>query len=253
MKKEYIDIFKKGSKTYFYSSVFFPKKVKDDVFVLYVFVRKIDDLVDSVPQQKEEFYKQWQKFKGNEKTGIDYLDDFKKLMKKVDIKKEWVDAFWKAMELDLIKPVHKTINETENYMYGSAEVIGLMMAKIMSLPQEAYEAARKLGKAMQYANFIRDVDEDAKMGRNYLQVKNKMDYINQFEKLKNRFLKWQGEAEAGYKFLPKRYLIPIKTAALMYKWTITEIGKKPSIVFEKKIKPKKSKILLTGILVGINL
>jgi phytoene synthase len=49
-------IFKKGSKTYFYNSLFFPNNVKDDVFILYSFVRKADDFVDAVPQQVEEFH-----------------------------------------------------------------------------------------------------------------------------------------------------------------------------------------------------
>ena len=49
-------IFKNGSKTYYYSSFFFPPNVKEDVFKLYSFVRKADDYVDSVPQQKQEFY-----------------------------------------------------------------------------------------------------------------------------------------------------------------------------------------------------
>ena len=49
-------IFKQGSKTYFYSSVFFPKKVKEDVFILYAFVRTADDYVDCTPQKLDEFF-----------------------------------------------------------------------------------------------------------------------------------------------------------------------------------------------------
>lgn len=45
------DIFKRGSKTYFYSTLFFPPDVKARVFSLYSFVRTADDLVDSVPQR----------------------------------------------------------------------------------------------------------------------------------------------------------------------------------------------------------
>lgn len=49
-------IFKKGSRTYFYSTIFFPKTVKKDVFTLYSFLRKADDYVDSIPQDAESFY-----------------------------------------------------------------------------------------------------------------------------------------------------------------------------------------------------
>lgn len=234
MDNNYFRIFKKGSRTYYYSSLFFPPEVKEKVAILYAFVRKIDDLVDSQPQQKEEFYKMWGLFKKKEKSGVDFLDGFKKLMAEVDLVSKWVETFWKSMEMDLIKPIHKTLKETEEYMYGSAEVIGLMMAKIMNLSKEAEGAAQKLGKAMQYANFIRDVDEDTKMGRNYLQIKDKKDFVNNHQIIIDRFWQWQKEAEEGYKYIPKKYLIPIKTAAEMYKWTIKKIGENPMIVFEKK-------------------
>ena len=49
-------LFKKGSKTYFYSTIFFPKKVKEEVFILYSFLRKADDYVDAIPQDAEGFY-----------------------------------------------------------------------------------------------------------------------------------------------------------------------------------------------------
>ena len=55
--KKLFNIFKKGSRTYFYSSLFFPNGVRGDVFRLYAFVRRADDFVDSIPQQKEKFYK----------------------------------------------------------------------------------------------------------------------------------------------------------------------------------------------------
>ncbi len=45
-----------------------------------------------------------------------------------------------------------------------------MMARIMGLPEESYVAARHLGKAMQYINFIRDIDEDNRLGRIYLPI-----------------------------------------------------------------------------------
>jgi len=48
-------IFNRGSRTYFYSSLFFPKGVRQEVFILYSFVRTADDLVDCIPQKSEEF------------------------------------------------------------------------------------------------------------------------------------------------------------------------------------------------------
>jgi len=166
----YEQVFRAGSVTYFNSNRFFPKKIRDEVSVLYAFVRIIDDLVDSVPQQKEKFYDYWKKYRGalrGKKTGIIFIDDFIELSKKRRFEPDWVEAFWKSMEMDLNKPKHATLSETEEYIYGSAEVIGLFMARIMELPREADKTARMVGKAMQYANFIRDYRQDADMGRNY--------------------------------------------------------------------------------------
>ena len=56
MNRLIFSTFKRGSKTYFYSSIFFSKEVRDDVFALYSFVRKADNFVDVVPQLKDEFY-----------------------------------------------------------------------------------------------------------------------------------------------------------------------------------------------------
>jgi phytoene synthase len=85
-----------------------------------------------------------------------------------NIPNSWVDAFLTAMKLDLFKSRYENIEQTNRYMYGSAEVIGLMLCKIMSLPIESYASARLLGRAMQYCNMIRDIAEDCQLGRQYI-------------------------------------------------------------------------------------
>jgi phytoene synthase len=250
-------IFKEGSKTYFYSSLFFPMDVRDAVFVLYAFVRKADDFVDTLPQRKNEFYAFWKRFneaQDGRLSGDIVIDSFVSLMKAKKFDREWVQAFFKAMELDLTKREYKSIKETKEYMYGSAEVVGLMMASIMELPKESFECARYLGRAMQYINFIRDIKEDLALGRKYLPqsdlgkcgleslqyeyVKNKEQAFNQFLLTQiGRYEEWQKIAENGFPYIPKRYFIPIKTASDMYKWTAEQIKKSPIIVYEKKVKP----------------
>ena len=70
-------------------------------------------------------------------------------------------VFLGSMAADLTRRFYRTEAETLEYVYGSAEVIGLFMARIMRLPEEALPAARMLGRAMQFINFIRDAAEDA--------------------------------------------------------------------------------------------
>jgi len=268
INKKLFSIFKEGSKTYFYSSLFFPAYTKKDVFSLYGFVRKADNYVDSIPQDINGFYefkKRFYKSINGVKTGDIVIDSFVELLRRKDFDKKWVDAFLNSMEMDLYKTRYRTLDETIEYIYGSAEVIGLMMAKIINLPEESYECARYLGRAMQYINFIRDISEDIELGRNYFPISDlekygliNLEYKNVKKQPKkfllfikeqiNRYCEWQSKAEEGYKYIPNRYLISIKTASEMYKWTAEQINKNPFIVYNVKVKPKILKIFSTTIM-----
>jgi len=257
-------IFRSGSTTYYFSSLFFPKKAREDVFKLYAFVRTADDLVDRVPQDKEGFYsfkKEYEEAASNEKSGNSVIDGFVRLSAEKVFDLSWAGAFLSSMEKDLVKTSYRDIKELEEYIYGSAEVIGLMMARIMELPKEADNCARQLGKAMQLINFIRDIKEDLALGRTYLpqdEIKSfglssidlcsasasKRSFENLILFQIDRYRTWMEEAAAGFRFLPKKYLVPVKTASDMYDWTAQQIKKAPRIVFSKKVKPSRTKILL---------
>ncbi|HOF32804.1 MAG TPA: phytoene/squalene synthase family protein [Spirochaetota bacterium] len=257
-----VKIFRKGSKTYFTASLFFPSEVRRDVFSLYAFVRTADDFVDSVPQRKNEFYEfkklYLESLKKGKKSGNDIIDNFIDLFYRKKFKAEWVSAFLESMELDLTKKRYKSIDETLHYIFGSAEVIGLFMARILDLPKKADKHAQMLGRAMQMINFIRDIAEDNSFGRSYLPLNGKMKSLDYSFSFSNKdmfdafirrnsllYKKWQKSAEEGYQYIPKRYLVPIKTAADMYLWTASQIEKNPMIVYEKKVKPSRFRILKT--------
>jgi phytoene synthase len=138
------------------------------------------------------------------------------------------------------------------------------MASILGLPKESYPAAKYLGRAMQYINFIRDISEDLVFGRNYFPysdfkrfglIRLDYDYTKQHPEAYKKFIelqlarycRWQQQAEAGYKYIPKRYLISVKTASDMYNWTAEQILKNPFVVYEWKVKPWITKILTTVI------
>ncbi|MFO7676991.1 MAG: phytoene/squalene synthase family protein, partial [Thermoplasmatota archaeon] len=249
-------------------SLFFPTTVKKDVFTLYGFVRKADNFVDSIPQNKNGFKRfkdaYYQALSG-EKTDDIVIDSFIALQRQKGFEQEWVDSFLTSMEMDFTKQKYETLNETLAYIYGSAEVIGLMMAKILRLPSESYPYAQNMGRSMQYINFIRDISEDINLGRCYLpsiEMKkfglHNLDYsytMKNSEQFKEfiryqltRYCRWQSIAEQGYHFIPKRYLISIKTASEMYHWTAEQIYKNPFIVYEWKVKPLITKILTTSLI-----
>jgi len=258
-------IFKRGSKTYFYNSLFFPRRVKEDVFVLYSFVRRADDFVDAVPQQVEEFYDFKAKYKramAGESVGDVVIDSFVDLARRKSFDPGWTEAFLHSMEMDITKRTYTDMGEVDIYIYGSAEVIGLYMARILGLPKETYPYAMYLGKAMQYINFIRDINEDLELGRSYFPrhdfeayglrgltpedaAANPEGFRAFVRRQIERYDEWQRRAEEGLKMIPKRLRIPIKNASEMYKWTANRIRQDPFIVYERKVKPSVPRILMT--------
>lgn len=247
-------IFYKGSKTFFTASLFFPKDIKQDVFDLYAFVRVADDYVDSIPQQSKEFYSfkedYYQSLKAGSSNNI-VIGKFIGLQRKLNFEQSWVDAFFFSMEQDLTKSEYINIEETLKYIYGSAEVIGLMMAKIMNLPEKSYEYASKLGRAFQFMNMIRDIKEDLSLNRCYfskaeysqLGLTNLSEEVAEqnpevfkqftFAQIK-RYWEWRREAEQGFGLIPKRYRIPIVAASESFDRTMQTIEKNPMLVWKGK-------------------
>ena len=262
------DIFRKGSRTYFYSSVFFPKSTKNDVTNLYALVRTVDDFTDQKPQQpskvvqyEHDYERAWHGYP----TDNEIVTRFVELAKRKNFDYAWGIAFFESMRMDIARRQYKTLDDTIEYMYGSAEVIGLMMARVLDLPKEAEHAARLLGRAMQYINFVRDLEEDFELQRQYFPQKDFSEcglpslaenittqYQEAFKifmaRQLERYFVWQREAEEGFKLIPKRLRIPIITASEMYKWTATEIQKNPYIVYQRQMKPSPMRILLQGVI-----
>ncbi|MFP4300736.1 MAG: squalene/phytoene synthase family protein, partial [Spirochaetaceae bacterium] len=212
------------------------------------------------PQDAEGFYefrRAYEKALEGRPSGRVIIDSYVELAERHNFPDSWTEAFLHSMEMDLVKKRHLTIQESLEYIYGSAEVIGLFMAKLMQLPEHSYRAAQMLGRAMQYINFIRDIDEDNELGRTYLPlsesnlpdltVQTAREHPSEFRSFLSaqleRYRRWQAEAEEGYRFIPKRYLVPIKTAGDMYNWTAATIATDPFVVYSRKVKPRRGRIL----------
>jgi phytoene synthase len=281
------DIFKNGSTTYYWSSKFFPKGVRDDVFKLYSFVRVVDDMVDVVPAETNRFNRiceRWKTVKKelaqnkvnkplDESVDEQVLANIAYIVHRYECDPAWVDSFLASMKMDIDKRVYKSINDTIDYIYGSAEVIGLFMAKILQLPgqgtgstkpePEVLRFARMQGRAMQYINFLRDIAEDIELGRCYFPERtlkkhglkdltknnaqsNPEAFKNFMHEQLSLYDEWQAEANKGFSYIPKRLRIPLQTATDMYNWTAQEIRKDPFIVYEKQLKPKKRRVLKTA-------
>lgn len=260
-------IFEKGSRTYFTASQFFPQNIRDDVTTLYAFVRQADDFVDNVPADMEGFLNfeiEWQNHFHNKKVQDPIVREFVKMAGKYAIKKEWVDAFLAATKSDLCHKKCTSMQDTLSYVYGSAEVIGLMLCRIFGVDEKNYMGAQILGRSMQYANFLRDVDEDNQLGRQYIPLsiinrygfktltknecqKKKKNYCKLMRAEIDRYREWRKQAQKAIQALPFSVRVPVRLADSMYNWTTQQIYKSPLIVFDKKVKPAKWFILLTGL------
>ena len=264
-------LFLEGSRTYYNATKFFPRYVRERVTILYAFVRRADNIVDSLQQDAEafdRFYLEYKKLRQLALAGtFDYegtdpvIAAFVHLSVLCNFDPSWTEAFFHSMRLDLTKREYNTLEETLEYMYGSAEVIGLLMARIMELPDEALNGARMLGRAMQYINFLRDIEEDNTLGRRYIPLDavpfcNLLEtetrkYPRDFEKFMRRelmrFLEWQAEAENAFGYLQRNCRMAIYTASDMYLWTAEQLYDNPWLVYKGSVKPGKTRIILRGL------
>jgi phytoene/squalene synthetase len=145
------------------------KRFRYPVHGIYGFVRVADEIVDTFHDHdkasmlknfREETYKAI-----NDKVSTNpILHSFQYVVNNYNIEKEVIDAFLDSMEMDLS---FDTYNDEmfKKYIYGSAEVVGLMCLKVFTEGDNAaYEKlkapARKLGEAFQKINFLRDIKSD---------------------------------------------------------------------------------------------
>jgi phytoene synthase len=263
MTSRQTSLFKKSSKTFYYSTIFFPDSIKLDIHKLYGFVRTADDYVGSVPQKSVDFYE----FKKRALFFIDHPDQisdneiiasFIEVYHKYDFKREWVESFLWAMESDLGEVMMRNTNDLEKYMYGSAAVVGFMMCAIFSVRDtESLDAAKNLAYSMQLINFIRDIDEDNELWRRYLYDIDDIEYesdvipddhLTDFvEKHIQYYRNYLHKSWEWLYNLPLRFRIPVLTASQMYDWTAREIKKNPLMIFEKKLKPSKLRVIITAL------
>lgn len=262
----FADITKNASKTFYNSSLLFPKNIRDDVFILYSFVRIADDLIDSKPPKIKEFEEYRQQitdnYKGKTVSNL-FVNAFGDLAKRKKIPFKLVQDFFEAQSRDAKTKNYKTYDDLLHFIYGVAEVIGLLMAHVMDLPKESHECARKLGRAMQLINIMRDIDEDRLLGKVYL-PQDELKFFDlpaiitpeivrlqprAFSSLitfqSGRILDILDQSQEGFRFIPKNLLLPIKISADLYRQTIQKIAADPKVIFQKKVKPSKYRIVKT--------
>jgi phytoene/squalene synthetase len=146
------------------------KSIRKDIYNIYGFVRFADEIVDSFHNfNKSELFNSFaedlDKALLNKISLNPILNSFQHTYHKYSIDRELVDSFMKSMRMDLKKKKYSTVKEYKEYIYGSADVVGLMCLKVFVQGNEKQFQklkinAMKLGSAFQKVNFLRDIKAD---------------------------------------------------------------------------------------------
>jgi len=144
--------------------------IRKDIYNIYGFVRFADEIVDTFHNYDKEvlmehFERDYYLAKEQGISLNPILNSFQQTVNRYNIPDEMVQAFLKSMKADLYKTEYQTKAEYDEYIYGSADVVGLMCLKVfVDGDDKKYEllkdAAMRLGSAFQKVNFLRDLKDD---------------------------------------------------------------------------------------------
>ena len=146
--------------------------IRQDIYNIYGFVRFADEIVDTFHSyNKKELFKRFVDDLNHslkQKISLNpILNSFQKTVHKYNIDRDLINSFLKSMEQDLKKKKYESLQEYKEYIYGSADVVGLMCLKVfVSGRNDDYKKlkpyAMSLGSAFQKVNFLRDINDDYK-------------------------------------------------------------------------------------------
>ena len=178
----------------------FAPSIRPSIYAIYGFVRYADEIVDSFEDYPQEdlfhdFVTDYKKSLDRRISLNPIVNSFQEVARKYHLQ-SYADDFLKRMESDLLVTDYTTKEAYENYIYGSADVVGLMCLRVfVNNDDKKFEAlkesATRLGSAFQKVNFLRDIKEDTEnLGRSYfpnldsnsLNNSNKEEIIKDIEK-----------------------------------------------------------------------
>lgn len=164
--------------------------IRNDIYNIYGFVRFADEIVDTFHDYDkqtlfDDFERSLEEALEKRISLNPILNSFQNTYHTYNIPKHLVDSFMKSMRMDLSKSIYSTQEEYKEYIYGSADVVGLMcLCVFVNGDQEKYEDLREsamaLGSAFQKINFLRDLKADYEdLNRSYFPNTNLLDLDEQ--------------------------------------------------------------------------
>jgi phytoene synthase len=224
------------------------KSIRQPIYNIYGFVRFADEIVDSFHNYEKS--KLFNKFKQDAFLAIEdkislnpILNSFQETVNTYNIDLSLINNFLDSMEMDLSEKIYNEENY-KNYIYGSAEVVGLMCLKVFvngneTLYNNLRPSASSLGSAFQKVNFLRDANIDySSLGRTYFPDV-QMNNFSQADKLKiEKDIEIDFEnALVGIKMLPRFSRGGVYLSYLYYYHLFRKIKSLPSSkVLEERIR-----------------
>jgi phytoene synthase len=219
---------------------FLKPEMRNAIYSIYGFVRFSDEIVDSFhDHNKKELLSKFENdYYEAAREGISLnpvLNSFQLVVKKYKIEDELIQSFLKSMKADLVKKGNYNHAEINEYIYGSAEVVGLMCLRVFldgddALYTELKPSAMKLGSAFQKVNFLRDLKNDVEhLNRSYFPEFNISTFNNTVKvkiisDIENDFSASLG----GIKMLPKNSKLPVLIAYYYFLTLLHKIRRTPA-------------------------
>ncbi len=244
----------KITKTYstsFYSaSRLFSPEIRTAIYSIYGFVRLADEIVDTfhtIDQAAllDQFERDYDLAFLQGISANPVLHSFQLTVKRFHIPDEYIRSFIASMRADLHKKVYSTQPEADAYIYGSADVVGLMCLKVfcgddVELFNRLVKPAMRLGSAFQKVNFLRDLKNDVELlGRIYFPD---FSWEGFDEPAKERLVKEIErdfeEANVGIQALPDNSRVAVTVAYNYYLKLLHKIKETPA----KELKSKRIRV-----------
>lgn len=224
------------------------KDLRDPIYAIYGMVRLADEIVDTFHEfdkatllnnfKKETFEAIEQKISLNP-----ILNCFQLVVNQYNIPHDLIHAFFKSMFVDLEKKEWNTYEEFNEYIYGSAEVVGLMCLQVFcegdeQLVKKLQPSSRALGSAFQKVNFLRDLNDDlSNLNRKYFPYADLNNLTPTIKKqIESDILKDFEEALVGIKQLPLKARFGVMVAYKYYLCLFKKIkNSPPQVLFKKRI------------------
>ncbi|SNR70101.1 Phytoene/squalene synthetase [Maribacter sedimenticola] len=215
--------------------------IRGHIYNIYGFVRFADEIVDTFHDYDKELL--FDKFEQDLENALQdrislnpILNSFQHTYHTYSIPKHLVDSFMKSMRMDLVKNIYRTDAEYKEYIYGSADVVGLMCLKVfvkgdVDRYESLKDSAMALGSAFQKVNFLRDVKADfEQLNRSYFPNTN----LRELDELSKKRIVEEIKADfrlgySGIINLPAEAKFGVYTAYKYYFKLLKKLQKTPSL------------------------